>query len=504
MFLWVFLCLKIRGRARIPLLVKRSNMQNKERKRIMNYENIAKKILELVGGKGNISAATYCMTRLRLTPKDRGLVDDEAIKKMEGIIGTKSVGTQYQIIIGPDVEYVYKSFCKQADMEEHVRIDEKPDAAEPPKEKLTFKKAVGSVVDAIGACVTPMLPIITAAAIMKLIVSLLGPSMLNLLPETSDFMRLLTFVGDAGFYFFPVYVAYAGAKRFGTNIPMALFLAGILLHPGLIEIVTAGEPFRVYGIPMTLTTYSSNFISMLLITWVMSYVEKGINKIIPKSLRALLYPVLLTLIMLPLALCILGPIGAIIGQGIANAIVALHQVLGPITIGIVGALWPLLIATGMHQALIAIALSYIASVGFDNSILVGAIISNYAMMAIGLAFLLKAKTAENRGYASSSLVTLVIGGISEPTLFGIILRYKKVIPCMMAGGFIGGIYAGIMKVAVYFAGSGNVLSCLGFAGDYAPSLPHGVVACVIAFAVTLVMSMIFGFETSGKTVKQGD
>lgn len=470
----------------------------------MNYDSMAASILKLVGGKENISAATHCVTRLRLTPKDRGLVDDDAIKKLEGIIGTKSVGTQYQVVIGPDVEFVYKSFCKQAGMEETARVDEnvmnkkQKNKDSEKKEKMTVKKVLGSAVDAIGACVTPMLPVITAAAIIKLIASLLGPSMLNVLPETSDFMRLLTWVGDAGFYFFPVYVAYSGAKRFGTNIPLALFISGILLHPTLIDIVNAGEPFTVYGIPMTLTTYSSNFLSMLLITWVMSYVEKGLNKIIPNSLRTLLFPVLLTFIMLPLSLCILGPAGAIVGKGIADAIVAFHGILGPVTIGIVGALWPLLITTGMHQALIAIALSYIASMGFDDSILVGAIVSNYAMMGICLAFLLKAKNAGNRAYASSSLVTLVIGGVSEPTLFGIILRYKRIIPCMMAGGFVGGLYAGIMKVAVYFAGSGNVLSCLGFAGDYAPSLLHGIVASVIAFVVTLVLSLVVGFEKSDK------
>lgn len=303
----------------------------------MNYEKTAASILELAGGKANISAVTHCVTRLRLTPKDRGLVDDEAIKKLDGVIGTKNVGTQYQVIIGQDVEYVYKNFCKQAGMEE-TAIVEASENDEKPKEKMTIKKVVGSVVDAIGACVTPMLPIITAAAIIKLIASLLGPSMLNVLPETSEFMRLLALVGDAGFYFFPVYVAYSGAKRFGANIPMALFIAGILLHPSLIDIVNAGEAFHVYGIPMTLTTYSSNFISMLLITWAMSYVEKGLNKIIPNSLRALLFPVLLIFIMLPISLCVLGPLGAIIGKGIADAIVALHTVFGPITIGIVGAL----------------------------------------------------------------------------------------------------------------------------------------------------------------------
>lgn len=468
----------------------------------MNYQEKAEQILQYVGGKDNISSVTYCMTRLRVTPKDRGLVDDEAIRGISDIVGTKTVGTQYQIIIGPDVEHVYKEFCRQGGFSEAKRIDDNTDAAkETEKEKLTPKNIFDNVMDAIGACVAPMIPIFTAAGLMKLIVAVIGPSMLGLLPETSEFIRLLTFVGDAGFYFFPVYVAYGAAKKFNANIPMALFLAGILLHPTLTEIVQAGEPFHVYGIPMTLTTYSSNFISMLLITWVMSYVEKGLNKVIPKSLRALLFPLLLTLIMLPIALCVLGPVGSVLGKGIANGIVALHSFAGPVSVAIVAALWPLLIATGMHQALIAVALTYIAAVGCDDSILVGAFISNYPMIAIGLAYLIMAKTAEKKMYASSSFITLALGGISEPTLFGIILQNKKAILYMMIGGFVGGLYAGIMKVAVYFVGVGNVLVSLGFAGERAYSLPQGIVASVIAFAVTFVLCMVFKIEENEKRGK---
>ena len=463
----------------------------------MNYENVAKEILGFIGGKENVTSVTYCMTRLRITPKDRGLIDDDAVKNIGGLVGTKTVGAQYQIIIGPDVEHVYKAFCEAGNFEKVSRIDENADP-DLPKEKLTPKKVVDNIMDTIGACVAPMLPIITAAGLVKLIVAVFGSTMLGIVPDDSDFIRLLTLVGDAGFYFFPMYVAYSGAKRFGANIPMSLFIAGVLLHPSLIEIVGLGEPFTVYGIPMTLTTYSSNFISMLLITWVMSYVEKGINKIIPKSLRALLYPLLLILIMLPIALCILGPVGAIVGQGIANGLVGLHSFAGPVTIAIVGALWPLLIATGMHQALIAIALSYIETFGCDDSILVGAFISNYPMIAIGLAYLILAKTAESKSYAASSFITLTLGGISEPTLFGIILKSKKAILYMMIGGFVGGLYAGIMHVAVYFVGVGNVLVSLGFAGDRAGSLTHGIIGCVISFVVTFVLCMVLKFEDSAK------
>ena len=148
----------------------------------------------------------------------------------------------------------------------------------------------------------------------------------------------------------------------------------------------------------------------------------------------------------------------------------------------------------MHQALIAIALTYIATMGFDNSILVGAFISNYPMIAIGLTYLMKSKGAEEKGNALTSFVTLTIGGISEPTLFGIILRYKKAILYMLAGGFAGGFYAGLMNVAVYFVGSGNIAIALGFAGENANSLPQGIIACVIAFVLTLSLAMIFGFD----------
>ena len=428
---------------------------------MMNIQEKAGRILEFVGGKDNVTYVTYCMTRLRITPKDKGLIQDEDIQKMTGIVGTKTVGTQYQIIIGSEVENVYKELCQIAGFEIHEGIDEIVDDISQKKEKLTPKSILNNVLDVIGGCVAPMLPIITAAGLVKLIVAVLGPSMLNIMSETSDFMRLLTFVGDAGFYFFPIYVAYAAAKKFQTNIPMALFIAGVLLHPTLIEIVNTGEAFTVYGIPMYLTTYSSNFVSMILIVWMMSYVEKGLNKVIPNALRALLFPLLTLLIMLPIALCILGPIGAI---------------------------------TGMHQALIAIALTYIATMGFDNSILVGAFISNYPMIAIGLTYLMKSKGAEEKGNALTSFVTLTIGGISEPTLFGIILRYKKAILYMLAGGFAGGFYAGLMNVAVYFVGSGNIAIALGFAGENANSLPQGIIACVIAFVLTLSLAMIFGFD----------
>ena len=458
----------------------------------MDYKATAEQILNLVGGSENIKSATHCATRLRLTVNDLSKVDDAAIKKIPGLVGTNTVGSQYQIIVGPQVADVFAAFVDVSGVAAGPAVTEDaPEAASAVKEKLTIKTIVNKILDTVSSCVTPLIPIITAAGLVKLIVVICGPSMLNIVPETSDFMRLLTFVGDAGFYFFPVYVAYGAAKKFNTSIPMALFLAGIMLHPTLVEIVNTGDPFTVYGIPMTLVNYSSNFISILLTVWIMSYVEKGILKVVPNSLRSLLYPLGMILIMLPLMLCVLGPAGSWLGKGIADVIAVLHKTVGPLAIGIVCALWPLLVSTGMHQALIPLAMSNIAANGFDPSITVGGFLSSYPVIAIALVYILKARK-EDKAQAVSNFVTLAAGGISEPAIFGILLKYKKTLLYLFVGGLVSGIYAGIMGVRTYLFGSANVLAVLSFAGEYAPSLTHGIIAAVIGFVVSFILAWIFG------------
>lgn len=465
----------------------------------MNYEQVAKQILENVGGKQNISFATFCFTRLRLTPKDHGLVNDEAIKGIKGVVGTKVVGAQYQVIIGQEVEGVYKEFCKLAGIETNNRIDEnKDEALLIEKEKLSVKGVLNSVMETVGGIVAPMLPIIMTAGLLKLLANLMGPTMLNLISDTGDLYRLLNLVGDAGFYFFPIYVAYGAAKKFRTSIPLALFLAAVMLSPTFIEIVNTGNPFTVYGIPMYLTSYSNNFISMIFATWVMSYVERWLNKVIPTAIRGMFAPLFLILIMLPLTLCVFGPIGSIIGEGIATVTVKAAEINAPLTCAVIGAVWPVLIMTGMHQAVCSISVALMASNGYDPAILVGPVVVTYSMIAISLAYLLKAKDPEDRSNALSSFITIALGGISEPTLFGVALKYKKAIAYMALGGFAGGFYAGLMGVVVYYLGPGNLTCMLDFAGEMSSSFVHGTIASVIAFVVTFGLSMILGFENNGK------
>lgn len=467
----------------------------------MDYKNIAEQILSKVGGKENVSFATFCATRLRLTLKDKSLIDENAIESMKEVYGVRHAGAQFQIIIGQEVRSVYEEFCKIAELEQNSGVDEKLDSDIEEKKKITFKSVMDDIMDVVSACIAQVIPILITCGLLKLFVALFGPKMLNVLDENSDIMRLLTFVADAGFYFYPVFLAYGSAKKFKCSIPMALFMAAILIHPTLVEIVKAGDAFTVFGIPMILNNYTYSFLPILLIVWIMSYVEKTIYKYVPQSLKMLLVPLLTTLIMLPLALCVIGPIGTVLGQLIANVLSTITGIFGPIGLGLAGGLFPFLIATGMHMPIVTVLNANLLQNGYEATFAPGTLICTYTMIAIGLAAFLKSKSADDRTYNLTSFITMAVGGISEPTIFGIIMKSKKAMLYVFLGGFAGGVYVGITKAIIYFFGSGNFLAFLRYGGT-TESLINGAIGCAIGFAVTFILAMVFGFDSNEKKVKE--
>lgn len=462
------------------------------------YEKIAKEILNNIGGDKNIEFATHCMTRLRINVKDKSKVNADRIKKIDGILGSQFSGDQFQVIIGQDVDNIYYEFSKLTDK---VIADEQEKLSTVNgrygennrdrnfMENFSFKRILNKILDAVSGSVTPILPIITATGIIKLIYALLGSGMLNLASEKSDFMILMNLVGDAGFYFFPIFVAWSASKKFNTNTPIALFLGAILIHPMLLEIVNSGNTFTVYGIPMSLVNYSSQFLPSILIVWIMSFVYHFFDIYSPKSMKIILVPTLTLLVMLPIALSVLGPLGNYISLGLAHVFTYLFNLVGPVAIGLIAAVWFFLVATGMHQALIALAITAIGVNGSDNLILVGALIGTYSLMGITVSYLLRSNK-ENKAIASSNFITLVIGGISEPTIFSLLLQNKKAMFIQVVAGFIGGLIGGILNIKVYFFGATNILVGLSFGQD----ICLGIVTAVITFSIAALLGMVLGFD----------
>lgn len=455
-------------------------------------KELIQEILENIGGKENISYLSHCMTRLRFNLKDKSVVNIEKIEKMEGVLGTQFSSGQYQVIIGPGVEKIYKEMCQIAGIESRDNSLSDPT----PKEKWTIKSVFNRILETITSCLTPVLPVLIVSGLIKMFASLLGPTMLNIVGENSDIFRLLTFVGATGFYFFPVFVGLAASKKFGVTPMLALLMGCILVTPDLQTIVTSEEAFTVFGLPMTNVNYAYTVFPIILIIWIMSYVEKYLKKITPVSLESLVVPLGTIIIMLPIGLCVLGPIGHYLGEYLSHFLIWLHQVLGPFGVAIIGALFVLIVATGMHLPLFATAILSITNLGFDNTILVGAIVGVYVNFAVTLGMMLKAKKPEDRGIAFSSFISQFFGGVAEPIIFGIYFRYKRTLVYRMVGSFIGTLYAAFMGCSVYFMGSSNFLYVLAFNGGDQTSFIHGCIACVIGFVVAFGMMLVFGYEST--------
>lgn len=452
------------------------------------YTDFCNQILEKVGGKDNISGAIHCMTRLRLNLKDRSKVDVDAVKGIKGVLGAQFSGEQFQIIIGQHVSEVYPEFCGIAGIGTSKPIDENLD-----KEPFDIKKVPSKVLDYISGSIAPILPIMMGAGFFKMFYAVLGPDLLNLLPNEAQLMQTLYIVGNAGFYFMPVFVAWGAAKKLNTSIALSLLLSVLLIDPNVINIVSAGEPFHVLGfIPMQLNNYTQSVLPTLLTVWALSYVYRLFDKYVPKSIKIIGVPFCTLIVMVPLMFCALAPVGNWIGMLLSAFFSGLYNIAGPLAIALIAAFWPFMVATGMHIAVVQIAILNITTLGYDPIVLAGSNIANYALMGMTVAYFLRTK-GEEKQMASANAITLIVGGISEPTLFGILLRDKRAMVCQIVGGFVGGLVGGIMGVAVYTLGASNFLTVLQYAGGPGANFTKACIACVIAFAASLATGIVIGF-----------
>jgi PTS system beta-glucosides-specific IIC component len=488
-----------RGRVRITT---RDNLENQEISNLnkkgdlqmatKNYEEIATQIIAKTGGKENIEFATHCMTRLRLTLKDREKVTVDDVKKISGVLGAQFSGTEFQVIIGQDVPKLYEVFCKKAEIQTQKAVDENLDAGKS-KEAFSLKKLGGNIMSALTGCLSPLIPVMIVAGMLKMLAAVLG-DMTGLISTEGDLYTLFTFVGDAGFYYFPVMIGYTGAKKFGCNPLLGIFMGGVLLHPTFLNIVSAGESFTVFGIPVTLASYSSSVLPMILITWAMSYVEKFFKKYVPDILSTVFVPLLTIFVMLPLGLCVLAPLGTILATGVTTILNGIYNVAGPLGVAIIGALWIPLVAFGMHLPLVSTVLVSYASLGYDAIVTPGLTVSIYSLIALDLAFSLKAKTKEEKSLGISCLLSQVLGGVGEPGIFGILLRYKKALAWCITGAFCGSLVVGILGAKGYVVGLASNVLC---ATAYGTDIGKGIVGCAVGFVVSFALMMVFGYQDKG-------
>lgn len=450
------------------------------------YAELASKVVEYVGGKDNIVFFTHCVTRLRFNVKDKSLVKGSDIEKIRGVMGCQWVGDQYQIIIGQSVSDAYNLIVKETGLGGNGSVDE--DMGDAHKKKFS----INAVFDAISGSITPIIPVFIGAGFIKIAVLLL--TQFGLLTADNTTIQVLTFVGDAGFYFLPVFVGAFAAKKFGANMALGMMMGVIFIHPSFISAVTDGTALSVYGIPVYATTYSSSVVPALLTVWVMSYVEKFFAKHSPDSIRSITEPFFTLLVILPLALCVLGPVGAFVGTYLSEAIMWLYNTTGFFGIAVLSAIFPWIVMTGMHTALAPYLVNAMATVGYDPIICTANVVANIDQGAACAAVAFKTKHDENlRSVASACAVTAIVGGVTEPGMFGVNLKLKTPMYGAMIGSFFGALVAGFGHAYLYsMIGSGGLFALPAYLGGDNPfaSMAWMAAGLVVGAIVTFIATYI--------------
>ena len=459
------------------------------------FNHLAEAILENVGGKENISNMTHCMTRLRFNLKDQSKVNEDKLKATTGVLGVVQSGGQYQIIVGQTVNKVYAILLELTGRGQ----DQGETETAKEKEPFTLKGLGNTVLDYLAGSLTPLIPVLIAASMFKMVMAVFGPSMLNWIHEGSSLATLFTFVGDAGFYFFPVFLGYTAAKKFGVTPVLGMFLGGILLHPTFTQIAAEGTAFDVFGLPVATQNYASTVLPMILSIWIMSYVEKFFKKVIPATLGTIFTPTLTMVVMLPITLVVLGPAGFVAGEYISKFLLSLDAIGGFLAVAIIAALWQFLVMAGMHLLMISTMITLFAQNGQDSLVTPAAIVSSMCVAGMCLGSFLRLKNKNEKALAFSFLAACLIGGVTEPGVYGLGIRYRKPFIGLMAGGLAGGLYAGMTGVTAYtLIPVANFACLISFVGGTNGNMLNGFIACGIGFVVSAAVTYILGAKEEGK------
>lgn len=446
------------------------------------YQKLIDNVVQYVGGENNISYFTHCVTRLRFNIKDKSKVQEKEINQCPGVMGSQWSGDQFQIIIGQAVADVFNAIIKQNDLhiEGAIAVNE--------SKKGTFKFSIGLIFESLAAILSPLIPLLVTAGMIKVVV-ILGESF-GWLSATSPTTIVLSFASDAGFYFLPIFVGSAAAKRFGADSGLGMLVGAILIHPTFISLVTKGTALSVFGLPIYSTNYSSTIFPTIIAVWVMSYIEKFIAKHSPESIRSITEPVITILLMIPLSLVIIAPIGAFLGTYLVKIVLWLYHTAGFLSVALLATILPFVIMTGMHTAFVPYLMQMYAKMKYEPIFMPASIVSNLNQGIACLVVAIKAKDKSLRSTALSCAIAALLGGVTEPGMFGVTLKLKTPMYGAMIGSFFGGLYVGITHTYNYAMGNGGLLGLTTYVGSSPNNLLNVCIGVGIGMIITFIATFI--------------
>lgn len=457
------------------------------------YEGLAQEIVAKVGGKENINSVYHCQTRLRFKLIDEQSVDQSEVEAIDGVAKVLINAGVFQVVIGTHVKDVYEEVEKLVDTNKEV-VETKQ------------KQGIGTrIIDFIAGTFQPIIPALSGAGMVKAVLAILV--VFNVITTDSQTYYLLNLFADGVFFFLPMLLAFTEAQKLKCNPILAVSVAAILMHPNWTALVSAGEPVNFFGvIPFTLATYTSSVIPIVIIVFVQSYVEKLLNKVIPKAVELVFVPMLTFLIMGTLALSVLGPIGAILGGYLADFFTFLSETASWAPAVLIGTFCPLMVMVGLHNGVAPLGVVQMSNLGFDSIWGPGNICSNMAQAAATTVVAIRTRNKQTRQIATSASITAFMG-ITEPALYGVNLPKKYPLIAAMIGGGLGGLYAGLTHTHRFATGSGGLPAVTLYIGDNTMQYFYNIIiamaiSIIASTVITLILSMVYEKKETEKAEKE--
>lgn len=466
------------------------------------YENLAKEILENVGGKENINSLTHCVTRLRFRLKDESKANDEALKNNPGVVTVMKSAGQYQVVIGNHVPLVYADVCELAGISNGTQQVEE----EAPQG--LFNK----LIDIISGCFQPILGPLCAAGIIKglnaLLVFILGSSFSN-----SGTYMILNAIGDSIFNFLPIILGYTAAKKFNVNVIVGMIIGATLCYPTIQTdtLSAAGKaigtlPFigayytKFIGIPFVSGNYTSTVVPVICIVALAAQIQKIAKKFVPEMLQNFFVPFFVLIISLPIGLLVIGPVVSLLTTVLSNMFAGLYAFSPIVTAFVIGALWQCLVIFGLHWALVPMAMVNIGNLGYDT-ILPGMLGTTFAATGVLAAMYLKLKDENKKALAIPGVISAFCG-VTEPAIYGFLLPEKTPFVFSCIGGAVGGAIMGTVAVKQYVIGGLGIFSVVNFISPKgnATGMIVSLIAGAISLVVGFVLTMIF-YKTNDQQVE---
>lgn len=464
-----------------------------------NYDNLAKTIIQDIGGKDNVNSVVHCATRLRFKLKDEKKVNDDALKDTDGVVTVVKAGGQYQVVIGNEVADVYDAVLKEVGFPGGGQV---PDDDGADDDSSFIDKAV----ILISGIFTDILAPLSAGGIIKGLVVMCAS--LGWLSKTSGAYQILYAIGDSIFFFLPVFLGFTAARRFHMNQFIGAAIGATLTYPSMVALASSktilstlfkGTAFAsevhttFFGIPVITMNYSSTVLPVIFTVWFASIIEHWAKKWIPTVVQMFLVPVVTMIIALPVAFIVIGPVMTWVGDAIGAVMQGIYN-FSPIVAGILmGALWQVLVIFGVHWGIVAVTTADLAALGYDPILALSCMVC-YAQVGIVLAMIKQTKDKKLKETATGAFFSGLFG-VTEPAIYGVTLprRIPFILSCI--GGAISGAVIGAFHSVLYMLPSMGIFAIPAYVNPKGGSMTPVigvVIAGVLAFVSGFILQLLFG------------